>query len=69
MAMDARTHAEGSTEAALVDRLEHELGRKSTCEEYVAKAERQRLDMPKSSTDIRIHDLRHSFASNAVALG
>ena len=69
MAMDARTHAEGSAEAALVDRLERELGRKPTCEEYVAEAERQRLGMPKNLTDIRRNDLDRSFVSNAVALG
>ena len=61
--------AVGSEEAALVERLERNLGREPTYDECLAEAECRHLDLPAGLTDVRIHDLRHSFASNAVALG
>ncbi len=63
----ART--EGSTEAGLVDWLERFYRREPYYEECMAEAESRHLDLPTGLVDVRIHDLRHSFASNAVALG
>ena len=63
----ART--QGSAAADLVHRLEREFGREATYEESVAAAKKQDLDLPIGLVDVRIHDLRHSFASGAVTLG
>jgi integrase len=60
---------QGSAAADLVHRLERELGREATYEECLAAAKKQDLDLPTGLVDVRIHDLRHSFASGAVALG
>jgi integrase len=61
--------SEGTQEAALVARLENKLGREPTYDECLAAAKSQNLDLPTGLADVRIHDLRHSFASGAVALG
>ena len=61
--------AQGSAAADLVHRLERELGREPTYDECLAAAKKQGLDLPTGLVDVRIHDLRHSFASGAVALG
>jgi integrase len=61
--------AQGSAAADLVHRLERELGREPTYDECLAAAKKQDLDLPTGLADVRIHDLRHSFASGAVALG
>jgi hypothetical protein len=61
----ART--EGST-SDLVHRLEREHGSEPTYDECIAAA-KENLDLPTGLVDVRIHDLRHSFASGAVALG
>ena len=45
------------------------LDREPTHNECLAAAERQKLELPIGLADVRIHDLRHSFASGAVALG
>jgi len=60
---------QGSAAADLVHRLERELGREATYHECMAAAKKQDLDLPTGLVDVRIHDLRHSFASGAVALG
>jgi integrase len=62
-------HAQGSVAADLVHQLERELGREPTYDECLAAAKKQDLDLPTGLADVRIHDLRHSFASGAVALG
>ena len=59
----------GTPEAALVSRLEARLGREPTHDECLAAARKRKLDLPTGLVDVRIHDLRHSFASGAVALG
>ncbi len=61
--------AQGTAAAGLVHRLERDLGRESTYDECLAAGRRENLDLPIGLTDVRIHDLRHSFASGAVALG
>ena len=62
--------SEGTPEAALVSRLEARLGHEPTHDECLAAATRRRnLNLPTGLADVRIHDLRHSFASGAVALG
>jgi integrase len=61
--------SEGTPEAALVARLESKLDREPTHDECLATAEKEGLELPTSLADVRIHDLRHSFASGAVALG
>jgi integrase len=63
----ART--QGSAAADVVHRLEREIGREATYEVCLAAAKKQDLDLPTGLADVRIHDLRHSFASGAVALG
>jgi integrase len=61
---------DGTTpEAALVARLENELGREPAYDECLAMAEKEGRELPTRLADVRIHDLRHSFASGAVALG
>ena len=62
-------HAVGSEEAALVERLERDLGREPTYDECLAEARERHLELRAGLVDVRIHDLRHSFASGAVALG
>lgn len=57
-----------------VSRLRERLGREPTYEECQSAAylERQRdseFALPKGLTDVRLHDLRHSFASVAAGLG
>jgi integrase len=61
--------SQGSAAADLVHRIEYEIGREGTYEECLAAAKKQDLDLPSGLVDVRIHDLRHSFASGAVALG
>jgi len=61
--------SEGTRAAALVARLEGQLGREPTYEECQAAAKNEDLELPTGIEDVRIHDLRHSFASGAVALG
>ena len=63
----ART--EGSEEAGLVAWIESVYRREPLYDECVAEAENRKLDLTAGLTDVRIHDLRHSFASNAVGLG
>ncbi len=61
--------AQGSAAADLVQRLERDLGREPGYDECLAAARKRKLGLPGGLTDVRIHDLRHSFASGAVALG
>jgi integrase len=61
--------AQGSAATDLVSRLEHRLNREPTYDDCLAAAKKQGLDLPTGLVDVRIHDLRHSFASGAVALG
>jgi integrase len=61
--------SEGTQEAGLVARLESKLGREPAYDECLAAAKNQGLDLPTGLAHVRIHDLRHSFASGAVALG
>ena len=61
--------SEGTPEAALVARLESKLGREPAYDECLAAAQKEDLELPTGLADVRIHDLRHSFASGAVALG
>ena len=49
--------------------LERDLGREPIYDECLASAQERHLDLPTDVVDVRIHDLRHSFASGAVALG
>jgi integrase len=62
-------HAQGTVAADLVHQLERQLGREPTYDECLAAAKKHNLDLPTGLVDVRIHDLRHSFASGAVALG
>jgi integrase len=61
--------AEESPAADLIHQLERDLGREPTYDECLVAAKKQHLDLPTGLADVRIHDLRHSFASGAVALG
>jgi integrase len=60
---------DGTPATLLVTRLECQLGREPTHNECLATAEKEKLELPIGLADVRIHDLRHSFASGAVALG
>ena len=59
----------GTPAAELIARLERKLGREPTYDECLAAAKKQDVELPTGLADVRIHDLRHSFASGAVALG
>src|SRR5918994_1414526 len=59
----------GSAAADLVHRLERKVGSEPTYDECLAAAKKLDLGLPTGLVDVRIHDLRHSFASGAVALG
>jgi integrase len=61
--------SEGTPAAVLVAELEFQLGREPCHEECLAAAMTRKLDLLTGLADVRIHDLRHSFASGAVALG
>jgi integrase len=61
--------SEGTQEAALVARLESKPGREPAYDECLVAVEKEGLELPTGLADVRIHDLRHSFASGAVALG
>jgi integrase len=61
--------SEGTPGAALVARLESKLGREPAYDACLVAAEKEGLELPTGLADVRIHDLRHSFASGAVALG
>jgi len=60
---------DGSRAAALVARLERELGRAPTYAECLAAARKEKLELPVGLADVRLHDLRHSFASVGAAGG
>jgi integrase len=60
---------DGTPASSVVIRLECQLGREPTYDECLATAEKEELELPTGLADVRIHDLRHSFASGAVALG
>ncbi|WP_050750670.1 site-specific integrase [Paramagnetospirillum magneticum] len=49
--------------AAIIDGLHADLKRAPTIEEIQAATKPQNEDLPKGSLDLRIHDLRHTYAS------
>jgi len=55
--------------AALVARLAHELGREPSFEECREAATKANLELPTVLSDLRIHDLRHAYASVAACSG
>jgi integrase len=61
--------SESTPAVALIARLERQLGREPTYDECLARAKQEDAELPTGLADVRIHDLRHSFASGAVALG
>jgi integrase len=61
--------AQGSAAADLVHRLEPRFDREPTYDDCLAAAQKKSPELPIGLVDVRIHDLRHSFASGAVALG
>jgi integrase len=61
--------SEDAPEATLVARLESKLGREPAYDKCLVAAQEEGLELPIGLTNVRIHDLRHSFASGAVALG
>ncbi len=61
--------SEGTRAATPIARVERRLGREPTYDECLAATKKERLELPTGLADVRIHDLRHSFASGAVALG
>ncbi len=59
----------GTRAGELIARLEDQIGWEPTYDECLAGAKKAELELSTGLVDVRIHDLRHSFASNAVALG
>lgn len=55
--------------AALIDRLEHRLGRWPTAAECRDAAELENVELPPIFDGLRLHDLRHAFASVAAGSG
>lgn len=55
--------------ASLVEILAGKLGREPSFEECQAAAIAEKVDLPTGLSDLRIHDLRHAFASVAVSSG
>ncbi|HKT18366.1 MAG TPA: tyrosine-type recombinase/integrase [Stellaceae bacterium] len=53
----------------LVERLTKQLGREPTAKECLRAAAEAKLELPKGLLDVRLHDLRHSFASVGAAGG
>lgn len=61
--------AEGTAAGRLVAELEGKLGRAATFDEVVTEAKTSKVELPVGLMDVRLHDLRHSFASVAAASG
>jgi hypothetical protein len=59
----------GSAPAALVANLEAALGRAPTAEECRDAARAEGVDLPELFAGLRLHDLRHAFASVAAGSG
>ena len=59
----------GGAPAELVAGLEARLGRAPTAEECRLAAEREGVDLPEHFAGLRLHDLRHAFASVAAGSG
>ncbi len=55
--------------SGLIERLTVELGREPTINEARAVATRDEVELPAGLADVRLHDLRHSFASAGAGLG
>ena len=58
----------GSPAATIVSSLTQSLDRVPTYEECVAAAEAKQLELPVGLSNLRLHDLRHAFASVAASL-
>lgn len=61
--------SEGSETAEIVAGLEGRLGRVPTAEECREAAEREGVELPEPFAGLRLHDLRHAFASVAAGSG
>jgi integrase len=55
--------------SAIVEILERKLKRQPICGEIIAAAKDQQMKLPGGLLDVRIHDLRHSFASVGASMG
>lgn len=61
--------SENAKIAGLIARLARELRREPTVTECRAAASKAKIELPAGVTDVRLHDLRHAFASIAAASG
>lgn len=59
----------GSPAGMIVSSLVQSLGRSPTYEECVEAADAKRLELPVALSNLRLHDLRHAFASVAANSG
>lgn len=57
------------TAAAVIEVLERKLKRPPSCGEAVKAAKEQNAKLPIGLLDVRLHDLRHSFASVGAGMG
>ena len=55
--------------SGLIADLTERLNRAPTAAEALAEAEQRKIDLPAGLRDVRIHDLRHAFASVAASAG
>ena len=55
--------------SGLIERLTADLGRAPTLVQVRRAAEQEEVELPAGLADVRLHDLRHSFASVGAGLG
>ena len=53
--------------APIIEECANELGREPTFNEIFREAQSREVELPKGLTDVRIHDLRHSYASIGIS--
>ncbi len=65
----AETLYESGDFKSLIDKLKKELNRFPTYEEIKKVADKEKIEIPRTIIDVRLHDLRHTYASICVNQG